>query len=65
MAYVFLTREEKENLNSEERVNLLLKRFKKQVKKDDTLWLCRMHEYFVPRKAKRVLKKEHSQLIKK
>lgn len=66
MAYVYLTREEKEALTTpEERVNVLLKRFKKQVKKDDIMWQYKMNEFFIQKKTKRIMKKEHSQLNKK
>ena len=65
MAYVYLTKEEKESLTPEEKVNLLLRKFKKQVKKDDILWQYKMNEFFIQKKTKRLLKKEHSQLKKK
>lgn len=65
MAYVYLTKEEKESLTAEEKVNLLLRKFKKQVKKDDILWQYKMNEFFIQKKTKRLLKKEHSQLKKK
>lgn len=66
MAYVYLTKAEQESVRTpEEKVNLLLRKFKKQVKQDDTLWLYRMNEFFIQKKTKRIMKKEHSKAQKK